>query len=69
MTPTLAPIFGWPVEGEMSSAVVGNWLRNFSGPRSSRRSEMPETEAPAFKDAVRAYFDDLVHPQNEKVKR
>lgn len=76
VTPSFASAFEWPAEGE-TAALVGNYLRYLLGARGPRKpgernaeaSNPSEADPPAYKDAVKAYFDTLAHARDEKGKR
>jgi hypothetical protein len=73
ITPSLAPAFEWPAEGE-EAALVGNWLRYLTNSRGNRKTgdhtaEPPsasDADPPEYKDAVRAYFDTLAHEKGRR---
>jgi hypothetical protein len=69
MIPTLAPVFAPSEEEPTASVQAASFLRSAGGWRSGHPTTLPESAAPAYQEAVRAYFDALAHSRDEKPKR
>jgi hypothetical protein len=69
MIPSLAVVFAASDEEPAASVLAASFLRRAGGLRSGHPTTLPESVAPAYQEAVRAYFDALAHSRDEKPKR